>query len=206
MRTVYRGITLFGLVALLMALTGCQATETQTGSGGINQPAPDFTLNDHTGKVFKLSDHRGKVVLLNFGYTHCPDVCPIALAELAQARKELGANADKVQIVFVTTDPIRDKPQRLTDYLGAFDKTMLGLTGPTQALRSVWKAYNVRVDPGGPEAPTPSPEEWESKVYDFVGHTGITYLIDPKGNVRTMYPSEWKAEKIAADIRKYLGN
>jgi protein SCO1/2 len=171
----------------------------------MNQPAPEFTLTDQTGKIFKLSDERGKVVLLNFGYTHCPDVCPIALAELAQTRKELGAQADNVQVVFVTTDPVRDKPQRLAEYLAAFDPTILGLTGPYQALASVWKAYNIRVDPGGPDAPTPLPSELGVKEYDFIGHTGVTYLIDPKGNVRALYPSEWKADKIAADVRTFLG-
>ena len=103
------------------------------------------------------------MVLLNFGYTHCPDVCPIALAQLAGARRELGSLADQTQIVFVTTDPARDKPSRLAEFLPNFDPTIIGLTGSAQALRPVWKAYNVRVDPGGPGLPTPSarPRRWK---------------------------------------------
>ena len=204
-----RGGLLAALILILLSLAACQpaaappAASSESG-GGMNRPAPDFTLTDQTGKQVQLRDLRGKVVLLNFGYTNCPDVCPIALAQLTGARRELGPLADQVQIVFVTTDPARDKPQRLAEYLPNFDKTILGLTGPYQALRPVWQAYNVRVDPGGPGSPTPSAQEWDTQIYPEIGHTAITFLIDPAGKIQNMYPSEWEGEKIAADIRERL--
>lgn len=198
-------------LALLLLAAACQpntppvASSAAAGVGsGMNRPAPDFLLTDQTGKQVRLQDLRGKVVLLNFGYTHCPDVCPIALAQLANARRNLGGLADQVQIVFVTTDPARDKPAQLGEFLPNFDPTIIGLTGSAQALRPVWNAYNVRVDPGGPASPTPSAEEWDTKVYEEIGHTAITFLIDPVGKIQNMYPAEWEADKIAADVKDLL--
>lgn len=198
-----RGAAL-ALVCLILVLAACQPSRPATSSSNLGQMAPEFVLNDHNGNTFRLRDQRGKIVLLNFGYTHCPDVCPIALAELARVRQELGTQASRVQVVFVTTDPVRDKPNRLKEYLSAFDATFVGLTGPHQALSKVWADYKVRVDPGGPDAPTPSPAEVDTKEYDFIGHTGITFLIDTRGSIRAMYPSQWKAEKIVVDVREYL--
>lgn len=199
-----RALPLAILILLLLALAGCQTTQAPAASGGIERPAPDFVLGDQNGRQVRLQDLRGKVVLLNFGYTHCPDVCPIALAQLSNARRILGPLAEDVQIVFVTTDPARDKPQRLAEYLPMFDKTIMGLTGPSQALRPVWRAYNIHVDPGGPGAPTPAADEWDTKVFEEIGHSAVTFLIDPTGQVRNMYPAEWEGEKIAADVRDLL--
>lgn len=194
-----------GLVLVLVALvSACQPARPAASGNGAGQLAPDISLNDHNGAAFRLSDQRGRVVLLNFGYTHCPDVCPIALAELAKVKQTLGAQASRVQVVFVTVDPVRDKPARLKEFLGAFDPTFIGLTGPYQALSKVWADYQVRVDPGGPEAPTPAPDERDTKVYDFVGHSGITYLIDPRGAIRARYPSQWPADQIVSDVKEYL--
>ncbi len=192
-------------VLTLLVLAACRSEPPPASDTQPARPAPNFTLSDQRGQTFRLSDQRGKVVLLNFGYTNCPDVCPIALAQLAQVRRDLGAQAAQVEVVFVTTDPVRDKPQRLTDYLQAFDPQFIGLTGPTQALRQVWAAYHVQVDPGGPDAPTPSAAEWDTKVYDVIGHSAVTYLIDPAGNVRAMYPAEWPADQMLPDVKAALG-
>ena len=191
-------------LVLLTLLSGCRAAPPAATSAAAGQPAPEISLNDHNGTAFRLSDQRGKVVLLNFGYTNCPDVCPIALAELARVKQALGPQASQVQVVFVTVDPVRDKPARLREFLGAFDPTFIGLTGPYQALSKVWDDYKVRVDPGGPDASTPAPDERDTKVYDFVGHSGITYLIDPRGAVRAMYPSQWPGDQIVTDVKEYL--
>ena len=196
---------LIGSVLVLIALaSACQAPPPAASGNAPGQLAPDISLNDQNGAAFRLSDQRGRVVLLNFGYTHCPDVCPIALAELARVKQTLGPQASRVEVVFVTVDPVRDKPARLKEFLGAFDPTFVGLTGPYQALARVWDDYKVRVDPGGPDAPTPAPDERDTKVYDFVGHSGITYLIDPRGAVRAMYPSQWPADQIVKDVKEYL--
>ena len=192
------------VLALLALLSACRTEPPAATRPGAGQPAPEISLNDHNGAAFRLSDQRGKVVLLNFGYTNCPDVCPIALAELARVKQALGPQASRVQVVFVTVDPVRDKPARLKEFLGAFDPTFIGLTGPYQALSKVWDDYKVRVDPGGPDAPTPAPDQRDTQVYDFVGHSGITYLIDPRGAVRAMYPSQWPADQIVTDVQESL--
>ncbi len=204
-----RGALLAALIVALLSLVACQPTAAPPAASSapgaeVDRPAPDFVLSDQSGNQVRLQDLRGKAVLLNFGYTNCPDVCPIALAQLASARRAVADQADHVQIVFVTTDPARDKPQRLAEYLPTFDKTIIGLTGPYQALRPVWQAYKVRVDPGGPGSPTPSAAEWDTRSFDEIGHTAITFLIDPAGNIQNMYPAEWEGEKIAADIRDVL--
>ncbi len=204
-----RGALVAVLIPILLSLVACQSTAASPVASSVpgaevDRPAPDFVLSDQTGNQVRLQDLRGKVVLLNFGYTNCPDVCPIALAQLASARRAVADQADQVQIVFVTTDPARDKPPRLAEYLPAFDKTIIGLTGPYQALRPVWQAYKVRVDPGGPGSPTPPAEAWDTRSFDTIGHTAITFLIDPTGTIRNMYPAEWEGEKIATDIRDVL--
>ena len=194
-----------GLALVLVALiSACRAAPPAAPDNSAVQLAPDISLNDHNGAAFRLSDQRGRVVLLNFGYTYCPDVCPIALAELAKVQQTLGPQASRVQVVFVTVDPVRDKPARLKEFLGAFDPTFLGLTGPYQALSKVWEDYRVRVDPGGPDVPTPSPDERDTKVYDFVGHSAITYLIDPRGAIRARYPAQWPADQIVSDVKEYM--
>lgn len=204
MRTARVWVGWLFVVGAILGVSACQPAQPASSGNGFGQMAPEVILNDHNGHAFQLKDQRGRVVLLNFGYTYCPDVCPIALVELAQVRKALGSQASRVQVVFVTTDPVRDRPARLKEYLGAFDPTFLGLTGPYQALSKVWADYNVRVDPGGPEAPTPLPSERDTKLYDFIGHTGITFLIDTRGAVRAMYPSQWKADQILVDVKEYL--
>lgn len=200
-----RGRLMAGLVLVLVALvSACRAAPPAASGNGPEQLAPDISLNDYNGAAFRLSDQRGRVVLLNFGYTNCPDVCPIALAELAKVKQTLGPQASRVQVVFVTVDPVRDKPARLKEYLGAFDPTFIGLTGPYQALSPVWEDYKVRVDPGGPEEPTPAPDERDTKVYDFVGHSAVTFLIDTHGAIRTRYPAQWPADQIVKDVKEYL--
>jgi protein SCO1 len=97
-------------------------------------PAMDFTLKAADGSEFRLSRYRGKIVLLSFGYTFCPDVCPTTLVELSQVRTRLGEAAKRVQVAFITLDPERDTPERLRAYTSAFDPTFIGLTGSEEQL------------------------------------------------------------------------
>ena len=101
------------------------------------RPAPAFTLHGSDGRPLRLEAHRGKVVVLEFGFTSCTDVCPVTLATLARARKALGPDGERVQVVFVTVDPERDDASRLREFLEGFDPTFLGGTGGAEALLAV---------------------------------------------------------------------
>ncbi|MFN8482494.1 MAG: SCO family protein [Anaerolineae bacterium] len=190
---------------LLLALAGCQAAAPASPSpaappSASDHVAPDFLLTDQNGRPFRLSDHRGKVVLLNFGYSNCPDVCPATLADLAKARQMLGADAGRVEVVFLTVDPQRDTPERLKTYLAAFDSTFIGVTGPATAMRPIWRAYTIRVD----SFATPSPGAQALPSDYLLGHTSLTFIIDAKGMIQDGFPAEYGAENIANDVRKAL--
>src|SRR5208283_5387511 len=103
----------------------------------------DFRLNDPAGKVRTLADFRGKVVVMFFGYTQCPDVCPLTMADLATVMKELGPDADRLQVLFVTLDPERDTPHVLSAYVPAFDRRFLGLYGSPDETASVAREFKV---------------------------------------------------------------
>src|SRR5690606_16676700 len=105
--------------------------------------APDFTLRDHRGSLFRLRDYRGDVVVLFFGYTHCPDVCPLTLSYYADVQKRLGSLAERVHFAFITVDPQRDTPQRLEEYLGQFSPRFTGLWGTPAQVESVVSQYAI---------------------------------------------------------------
>jgi protein SCO1/2 len=152
----------------------------------------DFYLTDHNGKPRTLADFRGKVVVLFFGYTHCPDVCPTTLADLAHAMRLLGKDADRVQVLFVTVDPERDKPEMLAQYVPAFHPSFLALYGDTQATTQVAKAFDVTYQ-----------KQTTTSGYNM-DHTAGTFLIDPAGRVRLLAPYGQRAEWLADDIRLLL--
>ncbi len=151
----------------------------------INPPtvAPDFSLTNQSGETISLEAFRGKYVLLFFGYTSCPDVCPTTMAVLKRVRILLGADADRLQVIMVTTDPERDTPQKLAYFMNQFDPTFLGLTGSQVDLTRSWKDYGVTVIDGGET------------------HSSRIYLIDTRGRLRSVYPADLSAELIAADLR-----
>ena len=159
------------------------------------RPVPDFALRGTDGSELRLSRFRGKVVALGFGYTFCPDVCPTTLADLAQARKRLGAAAKQFQVVFVTVDPERDTPDRLRAYLGAFDKTFLGATGTSEELAQVRKAYGISA--------VKKVFEGTSAAY-LVHHSSFIYLIDPMGNLKVMLPFGRSVDDAVHDVKMLL--
>ncbi|MDA8109431.1 MAG: SCO family protein [Betaproteobacteria bacterium] len=156
----------------------------------------DFRLTDQNGKPRDLADFKGKVVLLFFGYTHCPDVCPTTLAKLASARKSLGAQADRVQVLFVTVDPARDTPQRLAEYLGGFDPTFLGLWGDETAIARTAKAFKIYYKaPHG---------EHDNRSLEAVEHSSGVFAFDPEGKLRLYIESGRSASDIAHDVKLLL--
>ena len=156
------------------------------------RPAPDFALPATSGGEFRLSGAHGKVVLLTFGYTNCPDVCPTVLAELAPLRTRLGRDAGRVQVVYVSVDPERDTAARLRAYVHIFDTTFVGLTGAAAQLEPGWKAYGVsiarrEIAGGGPHAYT-------------VHHTASIYMVDAAGWLRVMAPFGTPVEDLVHDV------
>jgi protein SCO1 len=155
----------------------------------------DFKLTDHNGMARGLADFRGKVVLVFFGYTSCPDMCPTTLALLAGAMKELGPAADQVQGLFVTVDPRRDTPQVLAQYVPAFYPTFLGLYGDqatTERTVSQFKGY-FHANPSN-----------EHGSYT-VDHSAQVYVFDPAGRIRLyIQPTEATPESVAHDVRLLL--
>lgn len=154
--------------------------------------APVLRLASSNGGGLSLADYRGKVVLLEFGFSNCPNVCPMTLAVLAQARKQLGADARHVQVVFVTVDPERDTARQLRAYLGGFDRSFVGATGTPAQLAAAREAYGVmakRKDIGDGYT---------------VGHYSSVYLIDREGRLRAMMPYGRQAGDYVHDLRILL--
>ncbi len=156
--------------------------------------AKDFQLTDHNGQPRSLKDFAGKLVVVFFGYTQCPDVCPTSMAELAEVKKSLGADGDKLQGIFVTVDPARDTPEVLKAYMANFDPSFLALIPtPTQlaALAKDYKVYYKKVD-----GPTPT-----SYTMD---HSAGSYVYDTQGRLRLYARYGGGAAALAGDLKLLL--
>ncbi|MES2400394.1 MAG: SCO family protein [Pseudomonadota bacterium] len=156
--------------------------------------AKDFSLADQNGKVRTIKDFAGKVVVVFFGYTQCPDVCPTSMAELAQIKKSLGADGDKLQAVFISVDPERDTPEVLKAYMGNFDPSFVALRPTLEQLPQVtkdFKVYYKKVD-----GKTPGSYSMD--------HTAGSYVYDPKGNVRLYSRYGNEVAGFTSDIRLLL--
>ena len=164
---------------------------------GVFEPpriAPDFSLASSGDNQFTLSQQRGKVVILGFGFSHCPNVCPMTLANLAQAAKNLGALADQVQVVYVTVDPERDTPARLREYLAHFNPHFIGLTGSADELSAVRQAYGIIA----------KKEVHKNGGTYEVHHSSYIYLIDREGLLRALVPFGKSAGDITHDVKLLL--
>ncbi len=181
------------LMAALLAACGNEAPKFQltdiTGAGF----GRDFQLTDHNGKPRTLADFRGKVVVIFFGFTHCPDACPTTMGELALVMKELGKDADRVQVLFVTVDPQRDTPAVMSQYVPAFHPGFLGLYGDADAIARTAKEFKVfhqkQPLPGGGYS---------------VDHSAGTYIYDTAGRLRLFAGYGQGAPKMLHDIRLLL--
>lgn len=161
------------------------------------KPAPDFTLTDQNGQPFTLSQQKGNVVLLFFGFTSCPDVCPTTLADIAAARKQLGGDADRIKVALITVDPARDNQQKIGTYVHNYDSTFIGLTGTQEEIAPVMKSYGVTAIRR--ELPN-------SKLQYTMDHSAFIYVIDKDGNWRAMMPFGVSSEDIASDTRYLVNN
>ncbi|HQR03897.1 MAG: SCO family protein [Proteobacteria bacterium] len=188
-------ITRLALVLVLLALAACSSKVTfnATDITGVDW-GRDFHLRDSTGKPRQLADFRGKVVVVFFGYTHCPDVCPTTLSTLRTVMDALGTDAGKVQVLFVTLDPERDTPEILAQYVPAFYPSFLGLTGDPAQIAATAKEFKVFYQRQEGKAPG-------SYTLD---HTASSFVFDPAGRLRLYVSPGQSAEKIVEDLRRLL--
>jgi protein SCO1 len=158
-------------------------------------PAAEFVLERSDGTSFRLSEMRERSVLLFFGYTSCPDVCPTTLAELNQAIGKLKTEeAERVQVVFVTVDPERDTPERTQEYVNHFNSGFIGLSGTEEQLTKVWSDYGVFREI----------VEGSSALGYIVNHTARVTLIDSDGNMRISFSFDTPVDDIVHDLKLIL--
>lgn len=182
-KTLWMGITIIAVLVVATAIV--LLTRKHTLLGAVIDPptqAVDINLTDSNGKPFALSGQRGRVVLMYFGYTNCPDECPLTMAHLKQAVETLGNSSRDVQVIMVSTDPARDTQQALKDFMAKFDPSFLGLTGTPEQLQKAWKDYGVTVENGGET------------------HSTFLYVIDQAGNIRETFQPDSTPDAIASDV------
>lgn len=193
---------------LFLLLAGCADTSVSSGSTTqldetkgtpVEPPRPvaDFTLPSQTGQPFSLSELQGKIVLIYFGYTFCPDVCPATLAEFVHVKRSLGDDADRVAFVFISVDGERDTPDVLARYMQAFDPAFIGLQGNDPTLRRISNDFGLYYQKRNVE---------DSSTGYLVDHSAATYLLDDQGRMVFVYSFGTRPEVITADIRPLLAD
>jgi protein SCO1/2 len=194
-----RLLVLLALLTAGLVLAGCQGSAPLpfrlTNLTG-HMPQLEFTLTNDEGKSVSAQDYRGKVVLLYFGYTHCPDVCPLTMAHLHVVMQHLGKLADGARILFVSVDPARDTPAVLHTYVNAFDSHATGLTGTPRAIEALVKRYR--------SAFTREPASKDGG-YE-VSHSSAIYVFDRDGNPRVLFTPADKQDDLVHDLHLLLAS
>jgi len=195
---------LFLLVSLAVSsIISAQNIEVSEDSGtNLKKPefyenfGGDFSLTGTEGKTVSLEDFRNKVVLIYFGYTFCPDVCPITLSNLKLLMIDLGEKSEDVQVIFISIDPERDTYEKLKDYVLYFHPAFIGLTGSEADLATVAKKYQTFY----------LKQKVESEAGYLMAHTDVVILVDQNGRFRGRYKSKYDLDKLTTDIRWLLEN
>jgi len=190
---------LFLTLSLALALAGCdQFSATKPAFKGVDLTGAEYaktlSLSDQDGKSRTLAEFKGKVVVVFFGYTQCPDVCPTTMAELAEVKRSLGSDGDKVQGVFVTVDPERDTAPLLKAYLGSFDPSFVALRGSEEQTKAAAKEFKVFY------AKVPGKSEGSYTM----DHTAASFVFDKQGRVRVFTRYGSGAQALAEDIKLLL--
>ncbi len=187
-RRVFNAVLLTGFL-----LTACESKPVFNALDitGIQGYGSDFQLIDHTGKSRTMADFRGKVVVMFFGFTFCPDVCPTTLSDMRQVAQRLGKDADRLQVLFVTVDPRRDTQELLAKYVPAFNSTFLGLYGDQAAIDKVAKDFKIvhQIQEGK------TPESYT------IAHTAASLVFDRQGRLRLFVSYGMEVDKLTADIK-----
>lgn len=184
------------LASLLLALIACSGSKTEWRLTNVTGHLPDlgFQLTGDSGEAMTADALKGKVVMLYFGYTHCPDVCPLSLTHLHMVMQRLGDLAEHARIVFVSVDPQRDTPEILHHYVRAFDSRAVGLTGDPRKVRKMTKAYRVVFDADPPD---------KSGNYE-VTHSSAVFIFDRQGRARLISGSTDDTEAITHDVKQLI--
>lgn len=183
----------------VLALTACEKLQTpkvpfaNTDITGFDY-AKGFALTDHNGQPRTLADFKGKVVVVFFGYTHCPDVCPTTLSELAGIKKALGSEAERLQVIFITLDPQRDTPELMAGFVPAFDSSFLGLWGEQAVIDKVAKDFKIFAQK------VPSKD---GKSYT-IDHTAGSYVFDDQGRIRLFVRHGQGGDGLQKDLQRLL--
>ena len=184
-------------VASALALT-LAACDSKPAFSGIDITGADyatgFSLTDHNGQPRTLADFQGKVVVVFFGFTQCPDVCPTSMSEMAEAKRLLGADGDRFQGLFVSVDPERDTPEIMREYMASFDPTFLALYAAPEALPDVAKSFRIYYKKVEGSTPT-------SYTMD---HSAGSYVYDPQGRIRLYNRYGSGAQALANDVKLLL--
>ena len=188
----FQNRSFFFLCALLLAACSPPApTFKATDISGVDWGSGDFELTAHTGKPVKATDFQGKVVIMFFGFTHCPDVCPPTMAKLAVLMKRLGDDAQRVQVLFVTVDPENDTVKQLAGFVPQFNPTFIGLTGTDKEIAAVASEYKVAYGKN-PKNPT------------YGDHSTGILIKDAKGKLRLLVKNDVPVEDLEHDVRVLL--
>jgi protein SCO1/2 len=183
----------------VLALTACEKPQTpkvpfaNTDITGLDY-AKGFALTDHNRQPRTLADFKGKVVVVFFGYTQCPDVCPTTLSELASIKKALGSEAERLQVIFITLDPQRDTPELMAGFVPAFDSSFLGLWGEQAVIDKVAKDFKVFAQK------VPSKD---GKSYT-IDHTAGSYVFDDQGRIRLFVRHGQGGDGLQKDLQRLL--
>jgi protein SCO1/2 len=194
-KLVWVGVGLLIFVAIAAVAAGMLVRPSEYYAT-VYQPkaAPEISLPRPGGGQFHLHDLRGKVVLLFFSYINCMEICPTIMGNLTQAVSELGADAERVQVVYITVDPQRDTPELAQQYASGFDPSFIGLSGSPAELETVWKDYGIYREAGMPGA---------DGSYEVI-HTARVTVIDPQGNLRLSINSDSSWQDIVRDLQLLL--
>jgi protein SCO1/2 len=157
------------------------------------EPSFDFNLTSSSGDV-SLSDYRGKLVLIYFGYTFCPDICPATLANVGQALRDLGTQADDIQVIMVSLDPERDTPEKLSKYVGQFHPSIIGITGSKEQLDEVTSLYGIFYQIA----------EGSDATGYLIDHTATLLVLDREGYLKLVFPFGVTSQDIADDLKYML--
>lgn len=203
-----------GLLVLALSIAGCSSEdepeptatpEPETAASGDDEqetrglvldqrmPAPDFELTDHEGNPFRLSDHEGRVTAIFFGYTHCPDICPLTLMHMGAAAEELGDDAEDALFLFISVDPERDTPEQMAKYVDRVDTEIIGLTGELDEMEEVWEAYDITVEI----------EPRDDGEY-LVNHSAQIWVLDQNGQAALILPPSADGGDMAHDMQWLL--
>jgi protein SCO1/2 len=177
----------------LFICVSVKAAELKSGVFEPPRSAPDFALQGSHGGLFKLSDARGRVVVLGFGFSHCPEICPTTLSNLSRVMKNLGDEAKDVQVVYITVDPERDTVARLREYMAVFNPSFIGLTGNAEELAALRREYGILIE-----------REMQKDGNYEVHHSSYLYLVDRQGLLRALVPYGKTVADITHDLQMLL--